>query len=98
VGVKPTKEVRRIYCVIGQLLTTLPWAIKGTGNRRKRGRRFWEGGLLLKYVQGISSFRKGWTQEAASVPRDARVLPADLHLAANGDRWRRDTGRSQLVV
>jgi hypothetical protein len=27
----------------------------------------------------------GWTQEAASVPRDACVLPADPHLAANGE-------------
>jgi hypothetical protein len=39
--------------------------------------------------------RAGWTQEAASVPRDARLLPADPHLAANGNRRCRFYGWSQ---
>jgi hypothetical protein len=69
---------------VGQLVTTLPWAIKGRRIRGKKGHWFWEDELLLKYVQSISSFRTVRTQEAASVPRDARVLPADPHLAANG--------------
>jgi hypothetical protein len=49
-----TEKVPRIQCV-GQLVTTLPWAIKGRRNRGIKGRRFGEDETLLKFVQGISS-------------------------------------------
>jgi hypothetical protein len=43
---------------------------------------FYEDGALLDYGLNLSSFSSSRTREAASVSRDARVIPADLHLAA----------------
>jgi hypothetical protein len=48
------EKVPRIQCG-GQLVTTLPWAIKGRRNRGVWGRRFGEDETLLKFVQSISS-------------------------------------------
>jgi hypothetical protein len=41
-----------------------------------------EDGVLLDYGHSLSLLSGSRTREAASVPRDARVLLADLHLAA----------------
>jgi hypothetical protein len=43
---------------------------------------FWEDDALLDYGHSLSSFSGFRTREAASIPRDACVLPANLHLAA----------------
>jgi hypothetical protein len=49
-----TEKVPRIQCV-GQLVTTLPWAIKGRQNRGVWGGRLGEDETLLKSVLSFSS-------------------------------------------
>jgi hypothetical protein len=49
------------------------------------GGRFGRGRSATEIRSEHLLVRAGWTQEAAFVPRDARVLPADPHLAANGE-------------
>jgi hypothetical protein len=56
------------------------------------GRRFWRGRSAAEIRLEHLLDRAGWTEEAVSVPWDARVLPADPHLAANGNRRRRFHG------
>jgi hypothetical protein len=48
------EKVPRMQCR-GQLVTTLPWAIKWRRNRGKKGRRFGEDETLLNFVRSISS-------------------------------------------
>jgi hypothetical protein len=43
---------------------------------------FWEDEALLDHGHSLSSFSGSRTRVAVFVPRDARVLPADLHLVA----------------
>jgi hypothetical protein len=79
-----TGKVSRIQCD-GQLVTTLPWAIKGrrkswSGDVGRRGRSAAE--IRSELLLG----RAGRTLEAASVLRDARVLPADPYPAADGNQ------------
>jgi hypothetical protein len=80
------EKVPRIQCD-GKLVTTLPWAIKGRRKSWERGDvDFREDEVLLDSVQNLLLGRAGRTREAAPVPRDARVLPAGLYLAADGVR------------
>jgi hypothetical protein len=77
------EKVPRIQCD-GQLVTTLPWAIKGRRKSWKRGRQF-QGGRSAAGIGSEASPRTaGRTQEAAFVPRDARVLPTNPYPAADG--------------
>jgi hypothetical protein len=60
-------------------------AIKAEGfEKRREGFLLGLGGRSAVgfYGHSLSSFSGSWTRVAASVPRDARVLPEDLHLEA----------------
>jgi hypothetical protein len=52
------------------------------------GTSIWRARNAAEICSELLLDRAGWTQEAASVPRDARVLPADPYLAAKGNRCR----------
>jgi hypothetical protein len=80
---RPTHLMRRSTCNAPP-----PWAIKGGGFVEERGLR---GGFEDEVLQdrdlNFASFLKfPQTREAAFVPQDARVLPANLHSAVCGFR------------